>query len=144
LERLRSLADPQALEDRLLASVDVEDPPADRLASLLLADLLASVDPQVSADRLASRAVVALPALVDVKDAELSHENQVTSPSLRKQDNSGKQHARRRTGTRTDGVRETVKRNLQSIETEHARIEKGAMQTVYQLSKSLSFWLLHM
>ena len=106
-----------------------------QLASLLLADLLASADPQVSADRLASRAAVALLASVDVKDAELSHENQVTSPSLRKRDKSGKQHARRRTGKRTIGVREMVKRRLQPIETEHARIEKGAVQTVYQLSK---------
>jgi len=122
--RLRSLADPQALEDRLLASVDVEDPPADRLASLLLADLLASADPQVSADRLASRAAVALLASVDVKDAELSHENQVTSPSLRKRDKSGKQHARRRTGKRTIGVREMVKRSLQPIETEHRALRK--------------------
>ena len=93
------------------------------------------MDPQGSADRQASRVVVALPALVDVKDAEIPHENRVTSPSLRKRDQSGKQHARRRTGKRIDGVREMVKRNLQSIETEHARIEEGAAQTVYQVSK---------
>lgn len=57
-----------ALEDRLLALVAVEDPPVVRLASLLLADLPDSVDPQVSVARLVSRAAVALLASVDGRD----------------------------------------------------------------------------
>lgn len=69
----RSLVAHLDLEDRLLAlAVVVEDPQADHLDSPLPVGLLASVALQVLlVDRPASRAAVALPALVDGKRGRL-------------------------------------------------------------------------
>ena len=67
-----------------------------QLASLLLADLPALADPQVSADRLASRAVVALPVSVDGRNLKSSHDNRVTSAirlTLRQTNSWEKQYA---------------------------------------------------
>jgi hypothetical protein len=64
----------QDLEDHHLALVDVEDPQADLLASLPLADPPALEDPQASVDRPASRAAAALLVLAEDRECR-KHKN---------------------------------------------------------------------